>query len=144
MAGSPTSWPNLNPDATSVSPTEVENAARLMGWSIASDEVKEAQIALGIRRFAQRVNRLGTAHGVNLPAQPVHRLIWVADILHHGRGRYVTIRDAIQSSDPDAALARIGASDPRWADRVKTVATEIGKVKAKLSGERWGSGAFAV
>lgn len=132
----------LNPDATSVSPTEVENAARLMGWSIESDDVKEAQIALGIKRFAQRVNRLGSGYGVKLAEHPVHRLIWVADILHHGRGRYVTIRDAIQSSKPDDALAKIGASDARWKDRVKTVATEIDKVKPKLSGQTWGSGAF--
>lgn len=132
----------LNPDATSVSPVEVANAARLIGWSVASDEVKEAQIRLGIERFKLRVNHLGS-YGVNLAAHPVHRLIWIADIRHHGRGRYTAMRDALKSSDPDAALARIGGNDPRWADRVKTVRTEIGKVKAKLAGESWGSGAFA-
>jgi len=134
----------LNPDAASVSETEVLNAARLIGWSVASPAVQQAQIELGIARFGQRVKRLGTHYGVNLATQPLERLIWVADILHHGRGTYRGIKAAILSGSPSAALAGIGAGDPRWADRIKVVKADIAAVKPKLAGGTWGSGAFAV
>jgi peptidoglycan hydrolase-like protein with peptidoglycan-binding domain len=134
----------LNPDATTVSEVEVANAARLLGWTLASKDVAQAQIDLGITRFGQRVKRLGTHYGVDLPKQPIHRLIWVADILHHGRGTYRAIREAIQSDAPDAALAKIGGGDPRWAERIETVKAQIALVKPKLDGETWGKGAFAV
>lgn len=134
----------LNPDATTVSEVEVANAARLLGWARASKEVAQAQIDLGITRFGQRVKRLGTHYGVDLAKHPIHRLIWVADILHHGRGTYRAIRDAIQSDAPDAALAKIGGGDPRWAERIQTVKAQIAVVKPKLAGEIWGKGAFAV
>jgi peptidoglycan hydrolase-like protein with peptidoglycan-binding domain len=134
----------LNPDATTVSEVEVANAARLLGWALASKEVAQAQIDLGIQRFGQRVNRLGTKYGVDLAKQPVSRLIWVADILHHGRGTYRAIREAIQSGTPDKALAKIGGGNPRWAERIQTVKAQIAAVEPKLGGETWGKGAFAV
>lgn len=134
----------LNPDHGSVSRTEVENTARLIAWTVADEAVARAQVDLAIERFGKRVNRLGSHYGVDLAAQPIDRLIWVADIVHHGRGTYASIKSAILSATPDAALARIGAADPRWTDRIATVKAEIARVKPRFAGERWGSGAFAV
>jgi peptidoglycan hydrolase-like protein with peptidoglycan-binding domain len=134
----------LNPDHASVSKIEVENTARLTAWTVADNAVVQAQVELAIERFGKRVNRLSTHYGVDLTRQPLERLIWVADILHHGRGTYAQIKSAILSATPDSTLAGIGAGDPRWADRIATVKAEIARVKPRLAGEQWGRGAFAL
>jgi hypothetical protein len=134
----------LNPDAVSVSEREVESAARLMGWSLASDDFVQTQLELAIERFSARINRLGTAYGVDLPGRDIGNLIWVGDILHHGRGSYAKIKAAINSASPAASLEAIGGGDPRWKDRVAAVKAAIARVRGSLDGEKWGSGAFAI
>jgi hypothetical protein len=136
----------LNPDSKTVGEPEVRNAARLIGWQAEDDSIKSAQIALAIERLRFKVDRLRTKYEVPLANHPIYRCIWVADILHHGRGIYKALRDAFASPDPDAALAAFGANDDKWKDRVAVVKEEIRKLRTdkRLDGQTWGQGAFAV
>jgi hypothetical protein len=136
----------LNPDAHGVTKTEAENAARLIAWCADNQAAKHMQISVAIERLRGKVDRLRSKFGVHLDKYPIYCAIWVADILHHGRGKYAQMQAAFDNAAPENVLSSIGAGDSRWADRVKTVKDEIKKLRdAKhLDTHVWGQGAFAV
>lgn len=136
----------LNPDSRSVGPTETMNCARLMAWSNESESFRLAELDLGIQRFLRRINRLKTTYGVPLQNHSMYRALWVGDILHHGRSTYPKLRSIFNSANPDAGLEAVGANDPRWAERVKTVKTQIHALKqaGRLNDYTWGQGPFGL
>ena len=134
----------LNPDAKAVNKGEVINAAKLIAWCAESEVFRNTQIELAIERFQSRVNRLEDAYHTPLGKQPIYRVIWVADILHHGRGSYKTLQKAFASSDPEVALESIGADSDRWKERIRTVKAAIKKLKSenRLDNFKWGQAPF--
>ncbi|MFO1163000.1 MAG: hypothetical protein U1E60_29480 [Reyranellaceae bacterium] len=112
----------FNPTLSSVEDTEVIQAARLIHWSQNDPKHRDVQIKVGIDHFRAKMRTYAGWYPFLVGARPEICLM-VADIHHQGRAGSGTVRLALQSGDPLAALLEIGAEE--YKDRIATLRREI-------------------
>ena len=123
---------NATPGA--VDDREAERAARMVDWSVRYQAVRDLQVAFAVREQQRKLR----VHAAKLPLDgAVDKLcIVVLDILHQGRGKYVTIANALRAADPFDTLLGIGAT--QYGERIATLRAGIrdlevrGKVGQKV------------
>jgi peptidoglycan hydrolase-like protein with peptidoglycan-binding domain len=116
----------LNPSATAIDAAECLAAARLMNWVRIDPLAREAQIAVFIDAAKAKLARAETR--IPALAQTDWAVsLWVMDILHQGRGRFAMIAAAVASSNPERALAMIGAD--RYPARIRAVKAGVAQLR---------------
>jgi peptidoglycan hydrolase-like protein with peptidoglycan-binding domain len=125
----------LNPDPKKVDNAEALAAARLLSWCINRREAREAQVRLALA-IAQRKLVEATKKLPKLRRTDDWRVfLWISDIRHQGRGTYSAMREALDHSDPVAALSQIGRA--HYAGRIKTVRDMIKRIEAGGKLKNW-------
>lgn len=102
----------LNPDLAAVETTEVENAARLVHWTVNHSDVRRLQVEHGVALFKSVLK--AAANSLQLDGRPDFICAAVTDIRHQGRGTNAQIRQALAAASQDAqleGLLRIGFHD---------------------------------
>ena len=113
----------FNPSSDEVEDTEVIQAAKLVQWSQTDPDHRKAQVKVGIDEFRSKMKTYAGWYPMLDGAVPQICLM-VADIHHQGRASSTTVRMALQSSDPLAALLTIGEGP--FGPRLQTLRQEIG------------------
>jgi hypothetical protein len=113
----------LNPSSDEVEDTEVIQAAKFVHWSQNDAAHRNVQVKVGIDHFRANMKTYAGWYPTLDGAAPQICLM-VADIHHQGRASSGTVRIALQSADPLAALLTIG--EGQYDSRLQTLRTEIG------------------
>lgn len=123
----------LNPTQPAIDPQELSYAARFVHWSNSDPELRALQVAVAARILENKVvNRYDAK--VGLDGRTDAEVAVVADILHQGRAKFVTIRSALASAKPLDALIDINKG-AGFKERQKQVRDKLEKmVKAKRLG----------
>jgi hypothetical protein len=117
----------LNPEIHEVGQKEVEIAARFMDWCARGPKFVETLVAFA---FFDQKKKL-RLHAKKLPLNGLSDKLClvVLDILHQGRGKYLTIKTALNKDDPFDALLAIGGVNYR--ERVATLRNSILELERK-------------
>jgi hypothetical protein len=113
----------LNPSSSEVEDTEVIQAAKFVHWAQNDAAHRDVQIKVGIDHFRSKMKIYAGWYPMLNGAVPQICLV-VADIHHQGRASAATVRMALQSADPLAALLTIG--EGQYDSRLQTLRREIG------------------
>jgi hypothetical protein len=120
----------LNPSGSDVEQREVLSSARFIHWSASSPAHRETQVKIGIETIRQKLRVAQQKMGV-LDGRSDKVCFVVADILHQGRGKYVTMKAIIQNNNDAAAygkLLQIGAAS--YPERIQTIRAEVQRLEA--------------
>ena len=112
----------FNPSSDEVEDTEVIQAAKLVQWSQTDPAHRNVQVKVGIDHFRSKMKIYARWYPTLDCAVPQICLM-VADIHHQGRASAATVRIALQSDDPLAALLTIGEGP--YDSRLETLRREI-------------------
>jgi len=122
----------LNPDPTEVGASELKAAARLMLWCTREPMARQAQVLEAVATVKANLAQAATRMPAFDPVRDWEQALWVADILHQGRGTYSAIEAALGSAE---RLSEIGASV--YGERKTTVKAHIQQLKADSSLDGW-------
>lgn len=116
----------FNPSPGSVDDQETERAARMVDWTLRDPGMRDLQVAFSVHEQKRKLR----IHATKLPLHGLADKLCIAvlDILHQGRGKYVTIANALRAADPFDALLGIGGS--QYASRVATLRAGIRDLEA--------------
>lgn len=122
----------LNPDPQEVGAGELKAAARLMLWCARDPDARLAQVQEAVATVTANLKRAAERMPEFKPHEDWEKALWVADILHQGRGTFESIRHALGSA---AALSAIGATS--YPERIETVRNCIQQINADHSLSAW-------
>ncbi|UXI70509.1 hypothetical protein [Tahibacter amnicola] len=111
----------LNPTSQEVEDTEIVQAAKFIHWVQRDPEHRHVQVAVGVAHFKEKMKRYAVQYHLD-GADDITCLL-VADIRHQGRAKGPVIAAALASSNPQAALLKIGETS--YPERVATLKREI-------------------
>jgi hypothetical protein len=116
---------HLNPDPDAVGEAERLHAARLIHWSEASAEFRQAQVdaALGILTKKMRVYE--SRYGLDGRSDTICAI--VADIHHQGRAKASAVRKALAAADAREALITV---NPKETARIANLRAKLAELEA--------------
>jgi hypothetical protein len=102
----------LNPSISEVEDAEVINAAKFIGWTVASAPFARSQMQFAFGFAREQMKAYDRRY--NLDGRPDTICSAIFDIRHQGRGSSADIINALHDPDPLAALLEVG---PAFSDR---------------------------
>lgn len=117
----------LNPSATQIDAAELSVSARLINWLRLDPATKELQISVFVDQCKKNI-ALAKREIKGFTGDDWVCALWIADILHQGRGTYREMSAALASGDPEAALKNIGRG--KYPSRINTVDAGVARLKA--------------
>ncbi|MFH1554946.1 MAG: peptidoglycan-binding domain-containing protein [Pseudomonadota bacterium] len=117
----------LNPSATQIDAAELSASARLINWLRLDPTTKEIQIGVFVDQCKKNI-ALAKKEIKGFTGNDWVCALWIADMLHQGRGTYREMSAALASGNPEERLKDIGRRD--YASRIDTVDAGVAKLKA--------------
>lgn len=114
----------LNPSLREVEDTEVILAAKFVHWTHNDPEHRALQVRTGVSHFRRAMRQYAQRYALDGVSDRV--CLAVADIRHQGRASSSAIQTALATSDPLAALLRLGEN--KYPERVRTLRQEINRL----------------
>lgn len=117
----------LNSSATAVDHAELSAAARLVNWLRLDPKAKELQISVFIEHAKANLAR-AKVNVAGFDGNDWKVGLWIMDIMHHGRGTFAEMANAMGSGMPLSGLKKIGAKS--YKPRIDTIAKAIDTLDA--------------
>jgi hypothetical protein len=123
----------LNPSSRALEDAEVFAGAKLIHWTTTHAEARDLQVfhmVDAIKRIQREADlRLG------LDGKTADLCCVVCDIRHQGRAKFAAMQEALNASNPLAALFKLGQT--AFPERIKTLRKEIAARGALFASKRW-------